>query len=137
MKATTTKQQILLVEDSPADIFLIREALAAQHLDVELTCMNDIPEAIEKLADESLPLPDAILVDLNLPSGEGLSLVRHVRGSGRLERVPIAIITSSQSPNDRRQAVELQVDRYIAKPTHLDDFLDSVGTAVAAMLKGV
>ena len=126
--------RLVLIEDNPADVLLVREAIRETGLTVELICYPDVPEAISALANEADPLPDAILIDLNLPRGEGITVIQALRASGRLEGVPLAILTSSQSPRDLEQAQKLQVCRYIHKPSTLQQFMDQVGGAITELL---
>jgi CheY-like chemotaxis protein len=126
--------RLVLIEDNPADILLVREAIRERGLAVELISYLDVPEAIAGLGNPGNPLPDAILMDLNLPKGEGMSIVKTLRASDRLCAVPLAILTSSQSPRDLEQAQRLNVHRYIHKPSTLDEFLTTVGNAVSELL---
>jgi CheY-like chemotaxis protein len=126
--------RLVLIEDNPADVLLVREAIRESGLSVELICYPDVPEAITALSNETDPLPDAILIDLNLPRGEGMTVIKALRTSGRLREVPLAILTSSQSPRDLEQAQELHVCRYIHKPSTLQLFLDRVGGAISELL---
>jgi CheY-like chemotaxis protein len=125
----------VLIEDNPADVMLVREAIREKGLAVELTLYPDVPDAIAGLGDNANPLPDAILIDLNLPKGEGMTVIKAVRASERLRNVPLAILTSSQSPRDLEEAQRLKVARYIHKPFTLDEFLIKVGEAVSELLR--
>jgi CheY-like chemotaxis protein len=125
---------IVLIEDNPADVLLVREAIRARGLAVDLTVYPDVPEAIAGLCEAGNALPQAILLDLNLPKGEGMNVLKVLRGSERLGEVPLAILTSSRSPRDIEQAQRFKVDAYIHKPSTLDDFLRVVGDAVAELL---
>jgi CheY-like chemotaxis protein len=104
--ALNNKARIVLIEDNPADVLLVREAIRERGLAVELISYTDVPEAIAGLGNPGNPLPDAIL----------------------------AILTSSQSPRDREQAQRLQVQWYIHKPSTLQEFLSTVGGAVRELL---
>jgi CheY-like chemotaxis protein len=126
--------RLVLIEDNPADVLLIREAIRERGLAVELISYPDGPEAISGLDDPRNPLPDAILLDLNLPKGEGMSVIKTLRASERLRDVPLAILTSSQSPRDLEQAQRLRVKSYIHKPSTLNEFLSTVGNAVLELL---
>ena len=130
------RRRVVLIEDNPADILLIREAVRHKGLAIELVSYPDVPEAIAGLEDTASAIPDAILVDLNLPRGEGMTVIRALRGSARLGGVPVAVLTSSESPRDLEEAERLQVTRYIHKPSTLDEFLERVGDAVAELVGG-
>src|SRR5688572_2723620 len=116
-------KRIVLVEDNPGDVFLVREALRVQNLTFDLVCYGDVPEAIEGLCDEQAPVPDIILLDWNLPKGEGIDVLRAIRSMPRLSNVPVAIVTSSDSPIDEERALRHRVNAYIHKAPSLTDFL--------------
>jgi len=130
------RPRVVLIEDNPADVLLIREAIRDAGLALELITFSDVPEAIAGLEDHAAARPDAILVDLNLPKGEGMTVIQALKASARLADVPLAILTSSESPRDLEQAQRLGVTRYIHKPATLDEFLTRVGGAVAELLDG-
>jgi CheY-like chemotaxis protein len=133
---TATCSLVVLIEDNPADVLLVREAIRERGLAVKLVSYPDVPEAIAGLENAVNPLPDAILMDLNLPKGEGMMVIKTLRGSERLRGVPLAILTSSQSPRDLEQAEKLNVHWYIHKPSTLDEFLFKVGNAISELLGG-
>ncbi|MBX7259751.1 MAG: response regulator [Candidatus Hydrogenedentes bacterium] len=129
-----TLKRIVLVEDNPHDLFLVKEALRARSIEAELTCFSDIPEALSALRDDNFPTPDAVLLDLNLPRGEGVEVLETVRHAPRMAGVPVAVLTSSESPRDRDRASRLGISAYIIKPVELDAFFENVGSAVERLL---
>jgi CheY-like chemotaxis protein len=132
--AASAQARVVLIEDNPADVLLVREAIRERGLAVELISYADVPEAISGLGNPGNPLPDAILMDLNLPRGEGMTIIKTLRASERLRDVPLAILTSSQSPRDLEQAQRLHVHWYIHKPSTLNEFLTTVGDAISDLL---
>jgi CheY-like chemotaxis protein len=132
--AASARARVVLIEDNPADVLLVREAIRERGLTVELISYADVPEAISGLGNPGNPLPDAILMDLNLPRGEGMTIIKTLRASERLRDVPLAILTSSQSPRDLEQAQRLHVHWYIHKPSTLNEFLTTVGDAISDLL---
>jgi CheY-like chemotaxis protein len=134
MTEPTAAKRIVLVEDNPGDVFLIREALRVQNLVFDLVCYGDVPEAIEGLCDEQAAAPDVILLDWNLPKGEGIDVLRVIRSVPRLSNVPVAIVTSSESPLDEEGTLRHRVNGYIHKAPNLADFLRQVGEAVIGLL---
>lgn len=131
------KIQILLVEDNPADVLLVEEAIATYKLPVELSVADDGEKAIafieEAEQDQAAPCPEMLLLDLNLPKCSGLEVLRRVRQSERCKHVPVLILTSSDSPRDRAETAQLGADRYFKKPANYDEFL-RVGEAVGDLL---
>ena len=125
---------ITLVEDNPADVYLVRKALQERGIAFELTCFENGEEALNSLSRQERNQPDIILLDLNLPMTEGVEVLRRIRSMPELVNVPIAILTSSASPADIHRTELLGVTRYISKPIALDDFLREVGRQVEEML---
>jgi two-component system response regulator len=125
---------ITLVEDNPADVYLVRKALEERGIAFELTCFENGEEALNSLSRQERNQPDIILLDLNLPMTEGVEVLRRIRSMPELVNVPIAILTSSASPADIHRTELLGVARYISKPIALDDFLREVGRQVEEML---
>lgn len=131
--------QILLAEDNPADVYLIRHALAENSVACSLEVARDGREALSFLCPKddspnSAP-PDLILLDLNLPQHDGMEILQHIRQSHRLEAVPVIVFTSSDSPSDRLSATQLGITRYIKKPSLLDEFL-AIGAVIREVLAG-
>lgn len=128
--------QIALVEDNPGDVYLIQEALREKGIPYSLELFQDAEGIVQKLSvdHDGGRTPDLILLDLNLPKIEGLDVLRSLRSLPGLDRVPIGILTSSQSPQDQAKAEAAGANRYIQKPTSLDDFLQEVGGAIHELL---
>jgi two-component system, chemotaxis family, response regulator Rcp1 len=133
--------QIVLIEDNPADVYLVELALKESGVIYEMTKFKRGEEALQALcppegtADTSAFMPDAILLDLNTPKSDGFQVLIKMKLSPRLAHVPMAIITSSQATSDKHRTV-LQGARYIQKPAQLEEFLNTVGHAVKEMLEG-
>lgn len=125
--------RIVLVEDNPADVFLVRKALQKRGIEFELICFEDGQKALKSLSQKGRK-PDLILIDLNLPKMDGIDVMSAIRNMPRLASVPVAILTSSESPMDKKRATLLGASRYIKKPSTLEDFLRNVGTGVEEIL---
>ena len=117
---------LLLVEDSPADVFLVREALREGELDCELQVVDDGEQAIQFLervdAGGETP-PDLLLLDLNVPRIGGEQVLKRLRESQPCAEIAVVVITSSDSPRDRQKATELGAAEYFRKPANLDEFM--------------
>lgn len=132
--------KIVLIEDNPADVFLVEMALKENDISYEMTNFSNGEEAVRCLCPADgratdLPRPDAILLDLNTPKSDGFEVLGKLRQTPYLAGVPIAIITSSQAAIDKRRIALLGLIRYIEKPSQLDAFLSTVGHAVQEMLQ--
>ena len=116
--------EILLGEDNPADVYLIRQALEENGISYNLKVAVHGGEVLDAIVSKPTRIPDLIVLDLNLPRHEGLEILKLIRESNDLSRVPVVILTSSDSPRDRLAASALGADCYIRKPSNLDDFMD-------------
>ena len=120
---------ILLVEDSPSDVRLIREALKESPIPVQVMVARDGVEAMDCLRQGELGLamrPDLILLDLNLPRKNGREVLAEVKGSPNLRQIPVLVMTSSRSDEDIEQAYALNANCYITKPSDLEDYVNVV-----------
>jgi two-component system response regulator len=120
------KTRILLVEDNPGDVALVRWALEGANIDFELTVIEDGGEAL-MLAQQlgkyaGAEAPDLAILDLNLPRNDGIEVLQAMRASRPFADVTVAILSSSTSPRERARLDALRVGRYIAKPSDLDEF---------------
>jgi CheY-like chemotaxis protein len=127
--------RIVLVEDNPGDVLLFEMALKENGIPCELTLFHNGTEALRALSalEGTALVPDAILLDLNTPRSDGFQVLIQITQSPRLSHVPIAILTSSKASSDKHRAV-LQSVRFIQKPSHLEEFLATVGAAIKEML---
>lgn len=119
--------RLVLVEDTEPDVFLVREALRQAGLDFELQVLDDGEKAIEFVdtmeIDRDEPPPDLILLDLNLPKKSGGRVLERIRRSPACDNVPVVILTSSESPEDRAQVAQFQATRYFRKASRLEEFM--------------
>ena len=122
---------ILLVEDNPADIRLTREAFRERQLsDAHVHVVKDGVEAINFLTQQGqyadAPRPNLILLDLNLPRKDGREVLAEIKRSPELRRIPVVILTTSQSEADVLRTYDLHANCFITKPVDLNRFLDVV-----------
>jgi CheY-like chemotaxis protein len=128
---TQKKLTILLVEDNPGDIRLVREALDECGMNHRLEVVVDGVEALEYLRREppSLngSLPDLIILDLNLPKKDGREVLIEIKGDSDLQHIPVVIFSSSKAEADILSSYHHHANCYIRKPLDLDDFIHVVG----------
>lgn len=115
--------RILLGEDNPADVYLIRQALEENGIAYSLQVAVHGGELMDVMSRQPSGIPDLIVLDLNLPRHEGLEVLKMIRSSRDYSRVPVVILTSSDSPKDRVAASALGADCYIRKPSGLEEFM--------------
>jgi chemotaxis family two-component system response regulator Rcp1 len=122
--------EILLVEDSPGDVRLTQEALKDTKVRNELHVVEDGVEAMAFLRQEGqyadAPRPDVILLDLNLPKKDGREVLAEVKADPNLRRIPVVILTVSQTEEDILKTYDLHANCYITKPVDLDQFITVV-----------
>ncbi len=117
---------LLLVEDNPADVFLVREALREEDLDCDLEVVDDGEQAIrflERVDAGGQAPPDLLLLDLNVPRIGGEQVLERLRKSQPCAEIAVVVITSSDSPRDRQRAADLGAAEYFRKPANLDEFM--------------
>ena len=129
--------RILLAEDNPGDVLLFREALRTSDITCELTVAQDGERALNLLQAESEvadgPKPDLIVLDINLPRRSGQDVLRWLRGNHAFANVPVIMLTSSASPEDKTVALELGANLYLQKSSDLDELFE-IGRTVQGLL---
>ncbi len=122
--------QILLVEDNPGDVRLTIEALHEAKVLNELYVVEDGVEAMRFLRKEGTyadsPLPDLILLDLNLPRKDGREVLAEIKEDDRLRHIPVVILTTSEAEQDIIATYNLHANCYVSKPVDLDQFIKVV-----------
>lgn len=120
------KIKILLVEDNPADADLTRETLESSKILSELDVVCDGIEAMAYLRREGnyakAPRPDIILLDLNLPRKDGREVLADLKADPALRRIPVIVLTSSETEEDVLRSYDLQASAYVTKPVDLAGF---------------
>jgi two-component system, chemotaxis family, response regulator Rcp1 len=123
---------ILLVEDSPGDVRLIREAFRSADATPNLHVAADGVEAMTFLRRQGehgdAPRPDLILLDLNLPRMDGREVLALIKQDQDLKTIPIIILTTSEAETDIKRTYELQASCYLTKPSHLEEFERLIAT---------
>lgn len=107
--------RILLVEDLSSDAVLLREALRDAGLADDLILAHDGQEALDILLGGG-PLPQLLLLDLNLPKLSGREVLDRVRAEPRLQELPIVVLTTSISAADVAFAYSHRANAYVRKP---------------------
>lgn len=137
--ATDNGEMVLVVEDNPADAYLIGEALAQEQLATGLKIIRDGEKAVEFFdlvdADPSVPCPAVVLLDLNLPKVSGEEVLKRIRLSPRCAQTKVLIVSSSNAPSDRELAISFGATDYFRKPSSLDQFME-LGPKVRELLNG-
>ncbi len=118
--------EVLLVEDSPGDVRLTREAFRDANKTIHLHVAVDGVEAMAFLRREgehrNAPRPDLILLDLNLPKMDGREVLSLIKQAEDLKTIPTVILTTSEAEADIVKSYQLQANCYLNKPVQLDAF---------------
>jgi|SRR5579863_2978377 len=127
--------EVLLADDNPSDVYLIREALREHDVACNLRVASDGRDALNIIsgAASGAGAISLIILDLNLPRHDGIEILQRLRESPGMEHVPVVVLTSSDSPRDRLIANQLGATRYLRKPSSLDAFL-SLGAVFKELL---
>ncbi len=129
-KKQSKEIEILLVEDSPADILITREAFQDARLTNTLHVVEDGVKAMEFLRREgiyaSAPRPDLILLDLNLPRKNGREVLAEIKATAEFKSIPIVVLTTSNADEDILKAYNLHANCYVIKPVGFDNFFKAV-----------
>jgi len=119
--------EILLVEDNPGDERLTREALKEGKVYSNLHWVKDGVEAMQFLRRQgkyaSVPRPDIILLDLNLPKKDGREVLQDIKNDGDLKRIPVVVLTTSKAEEDVLRTYNLHANCYVTKPVDLEKFI--------------
>jgi CheY-like chemotaxis protein len=112
----------MLVEDDAGDVVLTQEALNDSKLLHELEVAGDGAAALARLRDPDLPLPDLVLLDLNLPKVDGRQVLSELKSDERTSVVPVIVLTTSESETDVTASYGLHANAYVCKPVDFERF---------------
>lgn len=131
----TRTLSILLAEDSKHDVMAVQRAWKMHSILNSLYVVRDGEECLHFLhrreqyaPPADAPRPGLLLLDLNMPKIDGLTVLRHIRESRELHRLPVVILTTSKADEDRINSYELGVNAYIMKPVGFENFAEAIRT---------
>ena len=133
-----TPIQVLIVEDNLGDIELAKAALHETSLPLELHIARDGEEAMQfmqrKGEHAKAPMPDLVLLDLNMPKMGGLEVLEKMKTDENLRLIPVVVFTTSSAKEDVESAYDRYANCYITKPADLDDLVNVVNAIEAFWL---
>jgi len=120
------KKKILLIEDDELDIISVQRALKKIELSHELITAYNGVDALEQLLGKSgktlmNPLPDIILLDINMPKMNGIEFLNILRKTKELKHIKVFVMTTSLQESDRKATESLGVSKYLTKPLNFND----------------
>jgi len=118
--------RVLLVEDSPTDLLMTREALDRSKVALDVHAVEDGVKTLEFLRRQGkygkAPRPDLILLDLNLPKKDGREVLAEIKSDPDLKRIPVVVLTTSKADEDVARAYESHANCFITKPVGFANF---------------
>jgi CheY-like chemotaxis protein len=122
--------EVLLVEDDPGDVLLIREAFEFNKVHNNLHVVNDGEQALHFLRKEGeyheALRPDLVLLDLNLPRKDGREVLAEAKSDPELRTIPIVVLTTSEAEEDVLKSYQLHANAYVTKPVDFERFVSIV-----------
>lgn len=122
--------EVLLVEDDPGDVLLIREAFEFNKVHNNLNVVSDGEQALAYLRREGehagSSRPDLVLLDLNLPRKDGREVLAEVKQDPDLRTIPIVVLTTSEAEEDVLKSYQLHANAYVTKPVDFERFVSIV-----------
>jgi|AntRauTorcE11898_2_1112593.scaffolds.fasta_scaffold00083_53 CheY-like chemotaxis protein len=126
--------RIVVIEDNPADVRLVKEGIDVTDVDIEVSVINSGREAAERLtaigADSPEDHPNLILLDLNLPGKSGFDLLETIHNETAFPDVPVVVVSSSENPDDINRVYDLSANAYVMKPADPDDYIEMIDATV-------
>ncbi|WP_037571494.1 response regulator [Phaeacidiphilus oryzae] len=122
--------EVLLVEDDPGDELMTREAFEDNKIGNTLHVVRDGLEALDFLYRRGeyadAPVPDLVLLDLNLPKYDGRQVLEKIKSDPELTHIPVVVLTTSSAEEDILRSYKLHANAYVSKPVDLDQFIAAI-----------
>lgn len=122
--------EILMVEDSPSDAALAKEAFKNGMIVNKLVIIENGAKALDYLHKrngyEDVNAPNLILLDLNLPIKSGFEVLQEIKEHQELKHIPVIVLTTSAEEKDVFKSYQMQANCYITKPVEFDNFVAAV-----------
>jgi CheY-like chemotaxis protein len=125
---------ILLVEDDPDDVDLMKEALKANQIPYKIETINEGDKVMPYLK-VCKNFPDVIILDLNIPKLHGKEVLKQVKAFDNLRHIPVAILTTSSSSAERENCLKIGANIFMTKPSSVDGFNEMVASILNVAVK--
>ncbi len=130
-ETTPAEVEIVIVEDNPNDAELILRVFRKHNMANQIVLLKDGAEALNFFFPSDSVTPPGgglriILLDLKLPKVDGIEILRRLKSDERTRAIPVVVLTSSSEDRDIKDAYELGVNSYVAKPIKFDEFAKAV-----------
>jgi CheY-like chemotaxis protein len=124
----------MMADDDPDDREFVREAFEKSGFLGEFRYVEDGGALVDYLEEAQAPgaksdcrMPDLILLDLNMPRVDGYEALKRIKSSDRLRRIPIVVLSTSDSERDILQTYDEGVNSFITKPRGFDELVEMAG----------
>lgn len=124
---------IMLVEDNRMDVELTLDAFKEARLSNRIEVANSGSQALDYLLGNGAfadriehPLPDLILLDLKMPGIDGFEVLKHIKKTPNIKRIPVVVLTSSKEQGDRALSYDIGANSYLVKPVAFSGFIDMI-----------
>jgi CheY-like chemotaxis protein len=124
---------VLMAEDNKHDIVAAKRAWKQHHIKNPLHIVKDGEECLDYLYQrgnysdpESAPRAGILLLDVNMPKMDGLTVLKHIRADEKLRRLPVVMLTTSDLDEDRVKSYDLGANAFIRKPVGFDNFSNAL-----------
>jgi CheY-like chemotaxis protein len=138
-KLMEKKSNLLIVEDSPMDMFLVRDAFTRAGAGWEITGVNHGEKAMKALLRQEeysgLPPQDIVIIDLKIPRLSGFEVMEQIKTSGNLKNIVIIVLTSSLSETDRNESMKYSPDGYFVKPSDINGYDEMISQIISISKK--
>jgi chemotaxis family two-component system response regulator Rcp1 len=139
--SSSARRQILIVEDNQSDLYLIQRAIESTDLPIDFHIVRDGQRAVQFFdraeADPTMPCPDLVILDVNLPKKQGGDVLKHMRSLSRCAQARVIVVSTSDSESDRELMRQLGADGYFAKPSEFDEFMKLGDLVKGVLSRGV
>jgi len=126
---------ILVAEDSKHDVMAVKRAWKQYQIPNELVVVRDGEECLDYLYQRNAyahparaPYPGVLMLDINMPRMNGLEVLSHIRSDPVLSHLPVVVLTTSKRDEDLIESYQLNVNAYVAKPLHFEEFARAIHT---------
>jgi len=119
---------ILLVEDDRVDAMTVKRALKDVKVSNPLFVVGNGEEALQFLEEHKNELPGIILLDLNMPKMNGLEFLKNIKQNDSFKRIPVIVLTTSSTDQDKLDSFNLSVAGYMIKPVDYIQFVETMKT---------
>lgn len=131
-RAYASPLTILLVEDNKPDVRLIEQALERKSPPPLCHVVSDGATAVQFLKRKGdfkkYPVPDLIILDLNLPKKSGAEVLAELKADSKLKKIPVVIFSTSSAMDDIQKSYDMNANCFITKPTDVDEFFSTIST---------